>query len=178
MRNTHEDRAPPTLAEELWNMVMLKQKCSFSSHHLETSLHLPHGTWYLNPVTLRSDGKTELNVQEMYWGNAYQRKWGKRLKMVAGWWDLDPGLIKEEREDRKEVEEHGLCANLVMVLRAQIQGPAAGDLRGAFPLAAQSVIEWSLPDYASPQPGPWDWVGSMIYPFRNFHFQKENSYRT
>lgn len=66
---------------------------------------------------------------------------------------MDTGLIKEEREDRKEVEEHGLCANLVMVLRAQIQGPAVGDLRGAFPLAAQSVIEWNLLDYARSPPG-------------------------
>lgn len=49
---------------------------------------------------------------------------------------MDTGLIKEEREDRKEVEEHGLCANLVIVLRGQHLGPAVGDLRGAFPLAA------------------------------------------
>lgn len=66
---------------------------------------------------------------------------------------MDTGLIKEETEDRKEVEEHGLCANLEMALRAQHQGPVVGDLRGAFPLAARSVIEGNLLDYACPPPG-------------------------
>ena len=66
---------------------------------------------------------------------------------------MDTGLIKEEREDRKETEEHGLCANLVMALRAQHQGPEVGDLRGTFPLAAQSVIEGNLLGYAHPPPG-------------------------
>ena len=65
---------------------------------------------------------------------------------------MDAGLIKEEREDRKEAEGHGLCANLVMALRARHQGPVVGDLRGAFTLAAPSVIEGNLLDYTCPPP--------------------------
>lgn len=76
MAKVHEDHSPPTLAGP-WNMMVLEEKCIFSAQHpLFGDLSSPtlHGTWYFNPVSSRLDGKMELNVQEIYWESAYQRK--------------------------------------------------------------------------------------------------------
>lgn len=79
----------------------------------------------------------------------------------GGWRDWERGqtwmqVWLKKREDGKEMEAYGVCANLLMAFRAQYQGPAVGDLRGAFPLAAQPVVEGDMLDYAHPLQGQWD----------------------